>query len=153
MSGRVSGDGSALIQRRFEQEAKATVLFALLTHRLVRLWRNRKWRSLLRDGMLDEFDLETLSESSVRNLPSQSSISATVCRSSPMLKSRIIDRDINPSNIFLCRMGNEYDYAKVLNSASLKCSERLTANDRANAITGTPAYMAPELAMGVPDID
>jgi serine/threonine-protein kinase len=66
----------------------------------------------------------------------------------------LIHRDIKPTNIFLCRMGNEYDYAKVLDFGLVK----VTARDEpqltvANATTGTPAYMAPELAMSAPVID
>ena len=36
----------------------------------------------------------------------------------------MIHRDVKPSNIFICRMGTEYDFAKVLGLRSGKDSER-----------------------------
>jgi serine/threonine protein kinase len=69
----------------------------------------------------------------------------------------LVHRDIKPSNLYACRAGVEVDFVKVLDfglvrenvpggSADLK----LTAAD---ALTGTPAFMAPELALGDPDVD
>src|SRR5262249_26336991 len=64
-------------------------------------------------------------------------------------------RDIKPANIFLCRYGEDYDFVKVLDFGIVKASEEspvpaasnLTAD---NALHGTPAFMAPEQAMGTP---
>jgi serine/threonine-protein kinase len=64
----------------------------------------------------------------------------------------LIHRDLKPSNLFACRMGLEVDYVKVLdfglvkNEASMSQSDaRLTA---VGSISGTPAYMAPEMIEG-----
>jgi len=69
----------------------------------------------------------------------------------------LVHRDIKPSNLFACRAGVEVDFVKVLdfglvkeNVASGPADMKLTAAD---ALTGTPAFMAPELALGDPDID
>jgi serine/threonine protein kinase len=69
----------------------------------------------------------------------------------------LIHRDIKPSNLFACRAGVEVDFLKVLDFGLVKESVpggggdvQLTAAD---ALTGTPAFMAPELALGDPDID
>ncbi|TFG44717.1 MAG: serine/threonine protein kinase, partial [Gemmatimonadales bacterium] len=69
----------------------------------------------------------------------------------------LVHRDIKPSNLFACRAGVEVDFVKVLdfglvkeNVASEPADMKLTAAD---AMTGTPAFMAPELALGDPDID
>jgi len=69
----------------------------------------------------------------------------------------LIHRDIKPSNLFASRAGVEVDFVKVLDfglvkesSATEPADMKLTAAD---AMTGTPAFMAPELALGDPDID
>ncbi len=72
-------------------------------------------------------------------------------------RKNLIHRDIKPSNLFACRAGLEVDFVKVLdfglvteNVASAPADLKLTAAD---ALTGTPAFMAPELALGDPDVD
>jgi len=69
----------------------------------------------------------------------------------------LIHRDIKPSNLFAARAGVEVDFVKVLDFGLVKeavageaADQQLTAAD---ALTGTPAFMAPELALGDPDID
>ncbi len=70
--------------------------------------------------------------------------------------SGLIHRDIKPANIFTCRLGPDRDFVKVLDFGLVKQSDsqetttQLTAD---HATAGTPAYMAPEMALGQPDID
>ena len=68
----------------------------------------------------------------------------------------LVHRDIKPANIFLCRYGEEYDFVKVLDFGIVG-----TARDRGetgpletqeNAVHGTPAFIAPEQAIGT-DVD
>ena len=63
----------------------------------------------------------------------------------------VVHRDIKPQNLFLCRLGIEYDLVKVLDFG-LACSFRDSDSHitRAGALTGTPAYIAPERATGDP---
>jgi len=67
----------------------------------------------------------------------------------------LIHRDIKPSNIFACMVGIEYDFMKVLDfglakNIARKDEPHLTMVGTA---AGTPAYMAPEVAMGEGPID
>ena len=66
----------------------------------------------------------------------------------------LVHRDIKPANIFLCRYGEDYDFAKVLDFGIAKAvhdtaPEAATAITMANVIQGTPAFIAPEQAMGM----
>jgi eukaryotic-like serine/threonine-protein kinase len=67
----------------------------------------------------------------------------------------LVHRDIKPSNIFACNVGIVYDFMKVLDfglvkNMSPKEALHLTAE---GSSAGTPAYMAPEIAMGEEIID
>jgi eukaryotic-like serine/threonine-protein kinase len=69
----------------------------------------------------------------------------------------MVHRDIKPANIFVCRMGLEYDFVKVLDFGLVKVRHRSgqaeTLLTLDHTTTGTPAYMAPEIAMGETDVD
>ncbi len=64
----------------------------------------------------------------------------------------LVHRDIKPANIFLCRYGEEYDFVKVLDfgivGAIRDSAEPAPVHTRENTVLGTPAFMAPEQAMG-----
>jgi plasmid stabilization system protein ParE len=68
----------------------------------------------------------------------------------------LVHRDIKPANIFLCRYGEEYDFVKVLDfgivGAVRDAAEPGLVHTRENAVRGTPAFIAPEQAMGM-DLD
>src|SRR5438874_656254 len=68
----------------------------------------------------------------------------------------LVHRDIKPANIFLCRYGEEYDFVKVLDFGIVKgvrdSAEPSPVHTRENAVQGTPAFIAPEQAMGT-DLD
>jgi DNA-binding NtrC family response regulator len=61
----------------------------------------------------------------------------------------VLHRDIKPQNLFLCRLGVDVDIVKVLDFGLAKSffeqEDQITA---AGALTGTPAYMPPERALG-----
>jgi serine/threonine-protein kinase len=70
----------------------------------------------------------------------------------------LVHRDIKPANIFLCRYGEDCDFVKVLDFGLVKAlggeGVRTTpAITLENMITGTPAFIAPEQALGRLDLD
>ncbi|HEY7188795.1 MAG TPA: serine/threonine-protein kinase [Vicinamibacterales bacterium] len=69
----------------------------------------------------------------------------------------LVHRDIKPANIFVCRYGEDHDFVKVLDFGIAKAvhdttPEAMTAITMGNMIQGTPAFIAPEQAMGM-DVD
>jgi serine/threonine-protein kinase len=157
MLNRISGKNAALMRRRFEQEAKTTA--SLRSPHTVELYDF----GVSEDGvfyyvmeMLDGIDLGTLVKK-FGPLPAARAvyILRQVCRSlADAHRNGMIHRDIKPANIFLCRMGNEYDFAKVLDFGLVKVLDRDEAHMTMDGqTTGTPAFMAPELALGNSQID
>lgn len=71
----------------------------------------------------------------------------------------LVHRDIKPANIYLCRVGLEHDFVKVLDFGLVKRTGPSTTRAAdpgltdANSIVGTPSFMPPEMAEGRPDVD
>jgi serine/threonine protein kinase len=62
----------------------------------------------------------------------------------------LLHRDIKPQNLFLCRLGIDFDIVKVLDFGLVKSlDESATSLTAAGTLTGTPAYMPPERVLGV----
>jgi len=66
----------------------------------------------------------------------------------------LVHRDIKPANLHIGRLGLDYDFVKVLDFGLVKRQNDLSERDMQltapEAISGTPAYMAPEMASGEP---
>ena len=69
----------------------------------------------------------------------------------------LVHRDIKPANIFLCRYGEDHDFVKVLDFGIAKAANETSMGETAltvvNVIRGTPAFIAPEQALGGVDLD
>ncbi|MCC7010520.1 MAG: response regulator [Acidobacteria bacterium] len=62
----------------------------------------------------------------------------------------LVHRDVKPANLFVCRLGREYDFLKVLDFGVVSRHGRRSAEPMtvSGLILGTPAFLAPELVSG-----
>jgi serine/threonine-protein kinase len=62
----------------------------------------------------------------------------------------VIHRDVKPDNLFVCRMGDEPDFLKMLDFgiAKIEGGDDDATVTRAGWVHGTPAYMSPEVCNG-----
>jgi len=67
----------------------------------------------------------------------------------------LVHRDIKPANIFLCRLGRDVDFVKVLDFGLVKRTKTQDAHlTQVGTFAGTPAYAPPEMAgVGVDEVD
>jgi hypothetical protein len=80
-----------------------------------------------------------------------------VCHSLGEAHSRgLIHRDIKPANLFMCRLGPDDDFVKVLDFGLVKHVEASSGRSMLTiegVTAGTPGFMAPEIALGKPGVD
>lgn len=67
----------------------------------------------------------------------------------------LVHRDVKPANLFVCKLGIEYDFLKILDFGIVKlgAGSEETMLTAANILAGTPAYLAPELIRGDVKVD
>jgi len=143
------------VMSRFEREARATATL-----------RSSHTVELYDFGMTDDgafyYVMELLDGLSLQDLVARfGPVSAgraihllrQVCHSLGEAHSRgMIHRDIKPANVFVCRLGPDVDFVKVLDfglvTAPNDRGPELTQLTVEGFLTGTPAFMPPEVAEG-----
>ncbi len=155
ISGRVMLDGSRMAEERFRREAEAAAgLRSPHTIQLYDFGITRDGRLYYVMELLEGCDLETLIG---RYGPQPPARVACILRQACFSLAEahaggMVHRDIKPANLHLGRVGLQYDFVKVLDFGLVKrdaqwlgSDVRLTAPE---TMSGTPAYMAPEMASG-----
>jgi serine/threonine-protein kinase len=70
-------------------------------------------------------------------------------------QSDLVHRDLKPSNVMLCKVALRLDFVKVLDFGLAKCAacEDVAQITLEGVTAGTPAYIAPEVALGEEHVD
>jgi hypothetical protein len=160
--GATSDPEAAELVARFEREAQVTS--SLRSPHTIQLYDF----GVADDGafyyvmeLLDGFDLHALVER-FGPLPIERAIHLLiqVCDSLAEAHERgLVHRDIKPANVYVCRYGRAVDFIKVLDFGLVKpvveSSHDATLQDitAVHAARGTPAFMAPEQALGNRPLD
>ena len=107
--------------------------------------------------LLDGISLQTLVSNFGPQPPGRiAAFLRQVCHSLHEAHTRgLVHRDLKPSNVMICEVALEYDFVKVLDFGLAKSIERadVTQLTIEGLATGTPGYMAPEVATGESKID
>jgi len=87
------------------------------------------------------------------------SILRQICRSLEEAHAqKLIHRDLKPSNVMICKVAQVFDFVKVLDFGLAKPfggtgASQMTQLTVQGVTTGTPGYMAPEVALGTETVD
>ena len=158
--GAVEGTHAREMVKRFEREARATA--ALRSPHTIEVYDY----GVSADGtfhyvmeLLEGFSLQTLVERFGPVAPERVvGLLRQACHSlAEAHAAGLVHRDVKPANMFVCQLGLDVDFLKVLDFGLVKRrgpqargEEALTM---AGSFTGTPAFMPPEIALGAEPID
>src|SRR5688500_15344702 len=99
---------------------------------------------------LDGLDLETLVEK-YGPVPAERAVSFMLQIAESLDEAHrmgLVHRDIKPANVFTSFHGMKYDFIKVLDFGLAKFSHEQRGMTLTDSASGTPAFMAPEAALG-----
>jgi serine/threonine-protein kinase len=67
----------------------------------------------------------------------------------------MVHRDLKPSNLFVCRLGTQVDFVKLLDFGLVKAvlNREDTKLTLEGVTQGTPPFMSPEQVLGYPEVD
>lgn len=153
-----SGKQEAVLLKRFEREAQATArLSSPHTVALYDYGETKEGTIYYVMELLQGIDLQSLVER-FGPMPAGRVVNILIqaCESlEEAHRAGLVHRDIKPKNILLCQVGLKYDFVKVLDFGLVKMRRRReeTLVSMEGITTGTPAYMAPEVALGKENID
>ncbi|MGH7271707.1 MAG: serine/threonine-protein kinase, partial [Polyangiaceae bacterium] len=138
---------------RFEQEVSATT--QLLHPNTIRIFDFGKTEDGLWYYVMELLEGETIAEIVSRLGPMDPAraihIVGQAARALGEAHERgIVHRDVKPENIFLTALGGEHDFVKVLDFGIAKVENPEVAMTLTGSVLGTPAYISPEVAMGLP---
>ena len=151
--------GSVVALRRFEREARATaILHSPHTIDIYDFGTTPDETFYYVMELLEGLDLETLIDRFGPVSPGRAVyLLKQACKSlAEAHQTGLIHRDIKPANIYTTRQGLEYDFIKVLDFGLVKRGGVNSGDTRLTmpgTTTGTPAYLAPELAVGEENVD
>jgi serine/threonine-protein kinase len=153
-----SGRAEAALLKRFEREARVTALLqSPNTVALYDFGESRDGTIYYVMELLNGIDLQTLVDrfgplhsGRVQNTLIQ------VCESlEEAHRAGLVHRDVKPKNIFLSKLGLQYDFVKVLDFGLVRVPRHadMSSATLEGITAGTPAYIAPEVALGQAEID
>jgi hypothetical protein len=148
-----SGSLTTTVIRRFEQEAQITA--TLQSQHTIQLYDF----GITDDGAfyyvmeyLNGLDLKTLVEK-FGPVPAERAVHFMVQVTDSLEEAHragMVHRDIKPANIFTSVHGVQYDFIKVLDFGLAKVAQKHEGITMSGSASGTPAFMAPEAALGEP---
>jgi serine/threonine-protein kinase len=150
---------AAHVLERFEREAQATAMLeSLHTVRVYDFGRTDHGEFYYAMELLKGFDCEQLVERYGPLTPARTvHLLLQVCDSlAEAHELGQVHRDVKPSNLFLCKVGQTFDVIKVLDFGLVTragSEESRDARLQEEGMAGTPAYMAPEQVLAVTTID
>jgi serine/threonine-protein kinase len=151
--------GRDTLVRRFEREARDTAaLCSIHTIDVYDFGLTEQGDFYYVMELLDGFSIEQLVKMFGPVCPARAVyLLRQVCHSLGEAHARgLVHRDVKPANIFVCRLGPDEDFVKVLDFGLVKNNAEgatVTRLSMEGTTAGTPGYMAPEVALGRPDID
>ena len=155
-----SDASAATVRKRFEREAQATAeLTSAHTIEIYDFGVTQEGTLYYVMELLRGIDLKTLVERHGPVPPERAvHLMRQACHSLADAElAGLVHRDVKPSNLFTCRKGRDHDFVKVLDFGLVKSVGRSGAAagqlTEAGMVSGTPGFMAPEMAFGEAPVD